>query len=570
MLVNPPGNRHPRGHGRAGLRRPRRRRPDRADAGRRARPRCCGASPIARRRRSRPPRPRPLSHAAFRSRPRRRRRRGAGRALRRSDGAHRGRRRAQGRPRPPSRCPALEASPAASAAPSAASSRVTVQRKRGTRWVTAAPRQGLGVQARDASGRDQAASRAAPTASIATFEGTGTAAPLALRAARQSLALDSAARMARIALVCEPPDGGVAEHVGPAGARVSPPTGTSRSVAPDSRPAGCRSGATTRTRTATRRRSRALDARAAAASISSTPTRPRRAWSARLAARLRAPARRLHAARLPVRGRDARGAAGASRSRSSGARAADRRADLRLRVRARARARATSCSRAARRRAQRLPAVRCAGRASAVCVVGAVSALRRQKRVDVLLDAAPRILDAVPGATVVIAGDGPAGGRAAAPPADPRVRLRAVPPAGRRPPARARRLRARLELGGVPDRRAGGAGVRRAAGRHRRRRHARGGHARDRPADPAARSGRAGRRRDRAAAATPQRRARMARRLTRACTPSASPSSGWSPATAAVYDDVLRQYAPRPEMTAGSVARRISMSRASDQPATYW
>ena len=30
------------------------------------------------------------------------------------------------------------------------------------------------------------------------------------------------------------------------------------------------------------------------------------------------------------------------------------------------------------------------------------------------------------------------------------------------------------------------------------------------------------------------------------------------------------QYAPRPEMTAGSVARRISMSRASDQPATYW
>ena len=30
------------------------------------------------------------------------------------------------------------------------------------------------------------------------------------------------------------------------------------------------------------------------------------------------------------------------------------------------------------------------------------------------------------------------------------------------------------------------------------------------------------------------------------------------------------QYAPRPESTAGSVARRISMSRASDQPATYW
>ena len=30
------------------------------------------------------------------------------------------------------------------------------------------------------------------------------------------------------------------------------------------------------------------------------------------------------------------------------------------------------------------------------------------------------------------------------------------------------------------------------------------------------------------------------------------------------------QYAPRPESTAGIVARRISMSRASDQPATYW
>ena len=30
------------------------------------------------------------------------------------------------------------------------------------------------------------------------------------------------------------------------------------------------------------------------------------------------------------------------------------------------------------------------------------------------------------------------------------------------------------------------------------------------------------------------------------------------------------QYAPRPESTTGSVASRISMSRASDQPATYW
>jgi glycosyltransferase involved in cell wall biosynthesis len=46
------------------------------------------------------------------------------------------------------------------------------------------------------------------------------------------------------------------------------------------------------------------------------------------------------------------------------------------------------------------PAARPAG-----LVVGAVTVLRRQKRLDVLLAAAPRILDA--GATIVIAGDGP-------------------------------------------------------------------------------------------------------------------------------------------------------------------
>jgi glycosyltransferase involved in cell wall biosynthesis len=53
-------------------------------------------------------------------------------------------------------------------------------------------------------------------------------------------------------------------------------------------------------------------------------------------------------------------------------------------------------------------------------VVGAVAVLRRQKRIDVLLAAAPRILDAVPGASVVVVGDGPEGEalRAAA---DPRV-----------------------------------------------------------------------------------------------------------------------------------------------------
>jgi glycosyltransferase involved in cell wall biosynthesis len=53
-------------------------------------------------------------------------------------------------------------------------------------------------------------------------------------------------------------------------------------------------------------------------------------------------------------------------------------------------------------------------------VVGAVTVLRRQKRLDVLLAAAPRILAAVPEATVVVVGNGPeeAGLRAAA---DPRV-----------------------------------------------------------------------------------------------------------------------------------------------------
>jgi glycosyltransferase involved in cell wall biosynthesis len=56
-------------------------------------------------------------------------------------------------------------------------------------------------------------------------------------------------------------------------------------------------------------------------------------------------------------------------------------------------------------------------------VVGAVAVLRRQKRLDVLLAAAPRILDAMPDATVVIVGNGPEEDalRAAA---DPRVVFR--------------------------------------------------------------------------------------------------------------------------------------------------
>jgi glycosyltransferase involved in cell wall biosynthesis len=40
-------------------------------------------------------------------------------------------------------------------------------------------------------------------------------------------------------------------------------------------------------------------------------------------------------------------------------------------------------------------------------VVGAVTVLRRQKRLDVLLAAAPRVLAAVPDATIVVAGNGP-------------------------------------------------------------------------------------------------------------------------------------------------------------------
>jgi glycosyltransferase involved in cell wall biosynthesis len=55
-------------------------------------------------------------------------------------------------------------------------------------------------------------------------------------------------------------------------------------------------------------------------------------------------------------------------------------------------------------------------------VVGAVTVLRRQKRLDVLLAAAPAVLDAVPEATIVIAGDGPEG-PALRVAADPRVRF---------------------------------------------------------------------------------------------------------------------------------------------------
>jgi glycosyltransferase involved in cell wall biosynthesis len=70
-------------------------------------------------------------------------------------------------------------------------------------------------------------------------------------------------------------------------------------------------------------------------------------------------------------------------------------------------------------------------------VVGTVSTLRPAKRLDVLLDAAPHILAAVPEATVRIAGDGPEGGRLRAHPAAADSRVVFVPFA---PPA-ARQLR---------------------------------------------------------------------------------------------------------------------------------
>jgi glycosyltransferase involved in cell wall biosynthesis len=95
-------------------------------------------------------------------------------------------------------------------------------------------------------------------------------------------------------------------------------------------------------------------------------------------------------------------------------------------------------SRARRLRPRRLTVVHngapaCAGHARTPgLVVGTVAALRRGKGVDVLLDAAPRILDAVPDASIVVAGSGPLAAALRAHPSagDPRVRFEAY-----RPPA---------------------------------------------------------------------------------------------------------------------------------------
>ena len=105
--------------------------------------------------------------------------------------------------------------------------------------------------------------------------------------------------------------------------------------------------------------------------------------------------------------------------------------------------------------------------------VGAVTVLRRQKRLDVLLDAAPAIVAA--GARVTITGDGPEAAALRAHPNAGQVEFLPFHPPAAAGAARARRLRPAQRLGGVPDRRARGAGVRRAAGGDRRRRHARGG-----------------------------------------------------------------------------------------------
>ena len=207
--------------------------------------------------------------------------------------------------------------------------------------------------------------------------------------------------MARIALVCEPPDGGAAEHVGPAGARVLA-HGHEPSYAPAAfaaRVARCRSGATTRTRTddaralgALARELRGFDlvhAHAAKAGV-----------LARLAARLRGCPSVYTPHGFPFVG-EMREARRVLRARGrAGARAADRRADLRLRRSSATWRGRTGCSRALlRRRPQRLPR---RARAAARAPVSSSAPSPRcgaGSGVDVLLDAAPRILDAVPGAS---------------------------------------------------------------------------------------------------------------------------------------------------------------------------
>ena len=224
---------------------------------------------------------------------------------------------------------------------------------------------------------------------------------------------------------------------------------------------------------AARRRALARALRAAARSAC-TPTPPRpacraagRPWRSRVPA-VYTP----HC--LPFVGEMSRRAAALRPRRRARARAAH--GGARLRVRGRA-ARRRWPARPAPRRLhvdpQRLPA---AGpgrgaRPGAARAARARPAGRRRQRAaapegasSVLLDAVPRMRARVPDARVAVVGDGPerAALRARGRAARRRGRLPAVHAAGRPPPARARRLRAALGVGGVPDRRARGAGVRRA------------------------------------------------------------------------------------------------------------
>ena len=149
--------------------------------------------------------------------------------------------------------------------------RVTVQRRRGSGWTTVR-RTSATVTRRGAYERSIARLARGTYRVAARFLGTGTARPSSSEL-RQPLA-SRLARVARIALVCEPPDGGVAEHVAQLAAGLpahghepvvfdSPPAAVPARLRP---PAPGRAGA-----------GRAGAARCAA-STSCTRTRPRPAW----------------------------------------------------------------------------------------------------------------------------------------------------------------------------------------------------------------------------------------------------------------------------------------------------
>ena len=121
-------------------------------------------------------------------------------------------------------------------------------------------------------------------------------------------------------------------------------------------------------------------------------------------------------------------------------------------------------------------------------VVGAVAALREQKRLDLLVDAVPLILArefptraSRSSATARSRSDSRRSSHGRVWPGRA-LRPTPVHRAGSPPVAVTRRLRAAIGLGGVPDRPARGARMRGAAGGHRRGRQRRGGHERHRRA----------------------------------------------------------------------------------------